>query len=167
MFSQLVQPEFLNRTTQRDVPELFQSALDAGWAVEVSGAWVLRFFSQGYRGNRSSFTDLTGYEAAINGRAIPDFDLSDDDPIRVEVLIRRAYSFAHCALFLLREMPNSPPGSAYISIGPTLYDENVVTGSVTFCVRREQEGSYLADISQVALSGILVVETEDCVSPLG
>jgi len=166
MFSDLVRPEFLEQVTKGDVPELFQSALDAGWAADPSGAWVLRFFSEGYKGDRSSFTDLTGYEAAINGRAIPDLDLAEDDPARIEKLARRAYSFAHGALFALRQIPSAPPGSAYISIGPTLYDENLVTGSVTFCVRHDEEEPYLADISRMTLSGVLVVDSEDCVSPL-
>lgn len=166
MFSDLVQAEFLGQVTKEDVPELFQSALDAGWALDPSGAWVLRLFSEGYRGDRASFTDLTGYEAAINGRAVPDLDLAEDDPARIETLIRRAYSFARGALFALHQIPSAPSGRAYISIGPTLYDENLVTASVTFCVQHEGEEPYLADISRMTLSGILVVDSEDCVSPL-
>ncbi|RKT54108.1 hypothetical protein C8E97_2705 [Saccharothrix australiensis] len=166
MFSDLFQPELLGRVTKGDVPESFQSALAAGWEADPSGAWVLRLFSESYRGDRSSFTDLTGYEAAVNGRAIPDLDLAADHPARAEVLVRRAYSFAHCALFALNQTLGAPPGSAYISIGPTLYDEGLVTGSVTFCVQHNEEEPYLADISRVTLSGILVVDSDDCVSPL-
>ncbi|MGW2542432.1 hypothetical protein ACWC5I_16535 [Kitasatospora sp. NPDC001574] len=165
-FSELVQPELLERVNREDVPEFFQAALDAGWEVEPNGAWVLRFFSEGYRGDRSTFTDLTGYEASINGRAIPDLDLAEDDPVRIETLTRRAYSFAHGALFALRKISSAPPGSAYISIGPTLYDENLITGNVTFCVRHGEEEPYLADISRMTLSGVLVLESEDCASPL-
>ncbi|MFJ7913098.1 hypothetical protein [Kitasatospora sp. NPDC096204] len=166
MFSDLVEPEFLKRATKGDVPELFQCALDAGWEVDPGGAWVLRHFSESYHGNRSSFTDLTGYEAAVNGRAIPDLDLADDDPARVETLARRAYAFACSALFALRQVPGAPSGSAYISIGPALYDENVVTGSVTFCMQHEGEAPYLADISRMTLSGVLVVDSEECADPL-
>jgi hypothetical protein len=166
MFSDLVRPEVLEQVTKGDVPELFQSALEAGWSVDPSGAWVLRFFAEGYRGDRESFTDLTGYEAAVNGRAVPDLDIAEDGPARIETLVRRAYSFAHGALFALRQIPGAPLGTGYISIGPTLYDENLVTGSVTFCVRHEGEEPYLVDVSRMTLSGVLLVDSADCDRPL-
>ncbi|MFD0522910.1 hypothetical protein [Paractinoplanes durhamensis] len=57
------------------LPDLFRGAVDDGWTVDERGAWLLRRFLATYSGSPSAFSDVTGYEAAVNGRGIPDLDL--------------------------------------------------------------------------------------------
>ena len=166
MFSQIVQPESLHDVTQADIPELFQAAISEGWVVDETGAYLLKLFRRGYFGSRDSFTDVTGYEAAVNGRGVPDLDLSEEGAARVQVLARRAYAFAWMALFSLRGIRDHAEVSAYISVGPTLMDENLYTASVTFCASHDGEHPYIADMEQLTMNAVLTLDSTECDTPL-
>ncbi|MBB5489890.1 hypothetical protein NE857_14925 [Nocardiopsis exhalans] len=143
-----------------DMTEFHKEVLDAGWCAEANGAWVLQRFREDYSGIVSKFSDVTGYEAAVNGRSIPDFDIEEGEFL-AESLFRRAYSFARRALLDLGEIPGSPPAVAYVSISPALYDESIITGHVTFCAAREEERPYIEEVSGFTLSGILLLSSSD------
>jgi hypothetical protein len=55
-----------------EVLERFRAILAQGWGCEEDGAWVLRGLRASYHGRRATFTDLTSWEAEVNGRPIPD-----------------------------------------------------------------------------------------------
>jgi hypothetical protein len=162
-----VSHETLRDVSQADIPELFQAALREGWIVDETGAYLLELFRRQYFGARDSFTDLTAYEAAVNGRGVPDWDLADYGAARVQVLARRAYAFAWMALFSLRQIPDHATVTAYISIGSTLADEELYTATVTFCANRDDEAPYinLADLETMT-NASLVLDSTECIAPL-
>jgi hypothetical protein len=166
MFSEIVRPESLQGVTQADIPELFQAAISEGWVVDETGAYLLKLFLRGFFGSRDSFTDLTGYEAAVNGRGVPDLDLAEEGASRVQVLARRAYAFAWMALFSLRDIRDHAEVSAYISVGPTLMDENLYTASVTFCASHDGEHPYIADMDKLTMNAVLTLDSKECYKPL-
>ncbi|WP_152514237.1 hypothetical protein [Nocardiopsis valliformis] len=166
MLESMIDTSLSGAVSEDDLTDFHKNVLEAGWLKEDSGAWVLRSLRGGYAGVESQFSDLIDYEASVNGRAIPDLDLDFADSRRVETLFRRGYSFAHCALFSLGRVPGAPSAVAYVTIGPTLFDENIVTGSVTFCATREGECPYIDDISDLSLSGVLLLDSDDCREPL-
>jgi hypothetical protein len=71
----------------------------------LGGALLLGALRCSYSGRRSLFTDVTSYEAAVDGRGVPDMDLPYRGPRRVDMLIRRSYSFACEALSQLSRIP--------------------------------------------------------------
>jgi hypothetical protein len=166
-FRKIVTPEALQGVSQADIPELFQAALSEGWVVDGTGAHLLELFRRGYFGARDSFTDLTAYEAAVNGRGVPDWDLTEKGAERVQVLARRAYAFAWMALFSIRQIRDRATVTAYISVSPTLADEKLYTASVTFCANHDDEPPYvdLVDLEKVS-NAILVLDSTECVAPL-
>jgi hypothetical protein len=166
MFSEIVRPESLRGVTQADIPELFQAAVSEGWVVDEVGAYLLRLFRRGYFGSRNSFADLTGYEAAVNGRGVPDWDVLEEGAARVQVLARRAYAFAWMALFSLRDIRDHAEVGAYISIGPTMMGDNLYTASVTFCASHDGEQPYIADVEKMTTSAVLTFDSTECVTPL-
>jgi hypothetical protein len=166
MFSEIVSPESLHGVTQADIPELFQAAISEGWVVDETGAYLLELFRRGYFGGRDSFTDLTGYEAAVNGRGVPDSDISEEGIARVQVLARRAYAFAWMALYALREIPDHAEVDAYISVGPTLMDNNLYTASVTFCAIHDGEHPYIPDIEKASMNAVLTLSSTESDTPL-
>ncbi len=148
------------------MPELFRAAVDEGWVVDETGAHLLKLFRRRYHGNRDLFTDLTGYEAAVNGRGVPDMDVTERGAARVQVLVRRAYAFAWMALFSLRTIPGRATVDGYISVGPALMNEDWYTANVTFCVDRGAEAAYVSDIENAGQSAILVLSSTECDTPL-
>jgi hypothetical protein len=69
----------------RDNPNGRQILKDGWWMK--TGAVLLREFLRGYHGDRDRFAIIASYESAVNGRGIPDLDLSsyDDERIRQRV----------------------------------------------------------------------------------
>ncbi|WP_152521059.1 hypothetical protein [Nocardiopsis ganjiahuensis] len=162
MLESMIDPRLSDTVTSGDLTDFHRNVLDSGWVEEDHGAWVLRTLRGSYYGAKGQFSDVTGYEASVNGRAIPDLDLDSAGSRRAETLFRRGYSFAHSALFSLSRIQESPSAVAYITIGPTLYDETVIIGNVTFCAIREGVRPYIDDISDVSLSGVLLLDSNDC-----
>lgn len=165
-FADMVRPDVLQGVTQADIPRLFQAALDDGWVVDEAGAHLLKAFHRGYGGHRENFSDVTAYEAAVNGRAVPDVDLTEIGVARVQALVRRAYAFAWMALFLLREISGHHKVTAYVSVGPTLMDDNVYTANVTFCADHEAEGAYISQVDAFEGAALLALDSTECDGPL-
>jgi hypothetical protein len=167
MFHEVIAEPSLRAASQADLPDLFRSALREGWVRDEQGAWLLKRFLETYSGSRAAFTDLTGYEAAINGRAIPDLDLTNHGYERARDIARRAYVFARMALFGLNEMSNRPSAMAYISISPVeVDDETIYTGSVTIVTRHDGEPPYLPDLENVTSNAVLELASSECTEPL-
>jgi hypothetical protein len=139
-FYEIVGISDLDSLPEADVPRLYQETLEAGW-VESDGSWFLKKFRDDYYGSESQFTDRTGYESAVNGRAIPEEGLSTESAAQ---LAARGLTFARHAL---EKLPaEAPPVTAYISIGRAIYDDAVVEGNVTFCADHDGEPPYATDL---------------------
>jgi hypothetical protein len=132
----------LASTNDEEMPQLYREAVASGW-VEVDGSWFLRKFLEEYHGSPTHFTDRTGYEAAVNGRSIPDDDLQSAVQSG-ERLAVRGLAFARRALQALPS--EAPPVTAYVSVGRAVYDDSVFDGSVTFCADHEGEPPYATDL---------------------
>ena len=137
-----------------ELPPLYRGAVEAGW-IETGGAWFLKKFRDEYYGSESQFTDRTGYEAAVNGRSIPD----DEQPQVAEsarYLATRGITFARRALEALPG--EAPPVTAYISVSRAVYDESVFEGSVTFCADHDGESPYATDLDGF-LAGVAAIRS--------
>jgi hypothetical protein len=71
------------------------------------------------------------------------------------------------ALLAIREIADHAKVTAYISISPTLMDENVYTASVTFCSDHDGEAPYInnGDLEKVG-NAVLIHDSTECVVPL-
>lgn len=72
--------------TDRFAP--LNEVVDAGWVMD-EGATLLSSFRESYFGDRESFHGIGIYEAAVNGRGIPDSDVTEVGGEQIEVLMRR------------------------------------------------------------------------------
>lgn len=166
-FSEIVDRRSLSEAGLHDLPDLFRLAVREGWVRDERGAWLLKQFLATYSGSREDFTDLTGYEAAVNGRGIPDLDIMSQGIERARILSKRAYAFAKAALHRLTEIPNHPRGYAYISISSLEIEKRqVYTGSVTFVTLHHGEAPYLESIQDVTSAAVLAVDSTECTLPL-
>ncbi|MFV2017115.1 hypothetical protein [Micromonospora sp. LOL_023] len=95
-------------------------------------AVLLKRFRESYHGDRNRFTDVVGYEIAVNGRAIPDMDLDPASSDTIRVLLRRGVSFAWAALCRLRDSDVACGVAAYVTVTPMLFSPEQVTGNVAF-----------------------------------
>ncbi|GGK88736.1 hypothetical protein [Mangrovihabitans endophyticus] len=150
-----------------DLPELFRKAVDDGWVSDQRGAWLMRHFRATYFGSPEAFRDVTGYEAAVNGRGIPDLDLASRGTARAAALARRGATFARAALHRLNaDYPDHPPASAYVSISEVDMDDEVVyVGDVTFVTTHHGEPPYLEDVEGLTANAVLVIDSAECVDP--
>jgi hypothetical protein len=150
-----------------DLPDLFRWAVAEGWTADERGAWLLRRFLATYSGSPEAFRDLTGYEAAVNGRAIPDMDLTVSGKARAAALARRGVAFARAALSRLNaEHPDHPPAVAYVSINEVDMDDEVLyVGNVTFVTAHEGEPPYLRDIDGITDNAVLTIDSDECPTP--
>ncbi|GAA2628956.1 hypothetical protein [Paractinoplanes durhamensis] len=146
------------------LPDLFRGAVDDGWTVDERGAWLLRRFLATYSGSPSAFSDVTGYEAAVNGRGIPDLDLDVGGKARAAALARRGAAFARAALARLNaDFPDHPAAVAYVSISDVDMDDEVVyVGDVTFVSVHDGEPPYLADLDGMAEGAVLAIDSAEC-----
>lgn len=158
-FVNLVGVGVLASSFSDDMPALFQEALDAGWVYD-DGAWLLRRFRDSFHGSRDKFKDQTSYEAAVNGRGIPDLGITGGRAARARLLTMRGYAFARSALSALSVMPNHPTGEAIVSVGIG-NEDGYLTGSVTFTMRRDDERPYLMDDEYPSGFVILIVDETD------
>ena len=147
-FADLVGDEAVRDAPPGDLPALFEAAVAGGWTADDRGAWLLRHFRETYHGSPDSFGDLTGYEAAVNGRAIPDLDLAVPGPARAAALARRGVAFARAALRRLdAEHPGHPPAAAYVSVSEVDMDDEITyAGNITFVTTHEGEPPYLGEL---------------------
>lgn len=153
--------------SEADIPQSFREVVRGGWYLDESGACLLTRLKDGYYGDRSSFSDVTGYEAAVNGRGIPDLDVVLQGSARAREIARRGYAFAWAALYESRQASNMPVVTAYLSISRVeMDDDETYTGSVTFCAHHDGEPPYISDIAQPTYGPILVLASTECDTPL-
>jgi hypothetical protein len=145
-----------------DIPSQFRAVATGGWTQDTDGALLLGALHRSYSGRRSLFTDVTSYEAAVNGRGVPDMDLPDHGPRRVDMLIRRSYSFACEALSQLSRIPEPPLVTAFISIAKTWTEDPVFVGTVTFWARHEGENPYFEVSDTDPDNATMSLELADC-----
>ncbi|MEU8359257.1 hypothetical protein AB0C27_24900 [Nonomuraea sp. NPDC048882] len=164
MFGDIATEAILEGASLEDIPEAYWASLREGWMRDETGAWLLRSFKSSYFGPHCSPGDVAGYEASVNGRGIPDIDLSSTGVQRARELARRGYAFARMALFGLRTMTGHPPMEAYISICRVddSRDDDLYTGSVTFASLRPNEANYLDDVEDIRDCAVLILEVSDC-----
>ncbi|GAA3643496.1 hypothetical protein GCM10022236_52710 [Microlunatus ginsengisoli] len=67
-FWRLVPEDTLTQVGAADVPPDLHDVVRQGRVEDASGGWLLRAFRNSDYGNAGSFDDLTGFEAAVNGR---------------------------------------------------------------------------------------------------
>ena len=163
-FENLTQGRPLARASAANLPQLFREAVNDGWVRAATGAWLLKRFLVTYGGSLSSFPDLTSCEATVNGRGVPDLDLSSAGIDRAWELAVRGYAFAMAALWQLNQMPDHPTASAYITLSSLEVDGAMLcTGYVTIVTDHENEPSYLGESLDAFSDPILIVESADCV----
>ncbi len=80
------------------LPPGWVEVVEAGWVREPDGCVVAVGLRASYRGMRAQFADRVGYEAAVNGRAVYDLDVSAGSADRARVLVGRAVSIASAML---------------------------------------------------------------------
>lgn len=167
MFEEIAGVQSLSAASPADLPEFFRQVVLEGWVKDDQGAWLLSRLRSTYSGSPEAFTDLTGYEAAVNGRAIPDFDLDSRGQERARDLAKRGYVFARMALLRLSEIPDHPPGCAYVSINPVeVDDEEVYAGNVTIVTHHDGEPPYVRDVEGMTSSAVLALASSDCADAL-
>jgi hypothetical protein len=145
-----------------DVPSRCREVVAEGWIRDAEGAVLLCALLRSYHGRRSAFIDVRSYEAAVNGRAVPDMDLPVMGPQRVEMLIRRSYFFACGALSQLRKMADPPQVTAFIVINRTDTEDPVYVGTVTFWARHEGEKPYFELSDNDPDDAMMSIESADC-----
>lgn len=136
-----------------------QEVLAAGWKTEPSGANVLVDLRAGYHGPAARSGDLTGYEAAVNGRGVADQDIvAFEGEARERELLVRAVSYAKQALEAARELPDHDRLTAMVSLSMSGDDVPVPTAKVTFYAQRDDEPPYLRDVEDYAFESLLVFD---------
>lgn len=153
--------DFIRAAEASDVYPSLQYVIDSGW-VSDGGAILLAAFRDSYFGERSAFTDTGSYELAVNGRGIPDLDIVVQGVERIRVLMRRGVAFGRAALSCANlANVSDAPVLARVSVAPTLMDQELFTGYVTFFSSRFARGLGAGPDSR--LPGIQVVlSSEDC-----
>jgi hypothetical protein len=164
-FADLVDMGTLSDLSDDDLPEGLRRTVDEGWTCDERGAWLLRDRVATYHGSPEAFTDVTGYEAAVNGRALWDLDLDDiGGKPRAAALARRGIVFARAALHRLNaDHPDHPPAVAYLSIGdedPT--DDIPYEADVTFVTAHPGEPPYVRDLQAVPANAVLAIDSTEC-----
>ncbi|WP_329049131.1 hypothetical protein OG738_40895 [Amycolatopsis sp. NBC_01488] len=153
------------RTLRRHdlTPEL-DAVVRQGWRI-IDGAVLLSCWYDSYHGDRLTFSQIMDYEVAVNGRGIPDLDLTEVRNDRVPKLLRRGIAFAWRALHVQQHQFPDIEMSAYISVSPTLFDANYFTGNVTFCAVRTGERPYI-DRELLKDEIVAAIFSRDCVIDL-
>jgi hypothetical protein len=132
----------LDTVTSADLPPWAGEVLAGGWVREDDGAWVLAALRRSYSGRRAGFDDLTGYEAAVNGRAVYDLDLPHGGD-RAALLLRRAYALSREVLEQVRSIPDSPAVTGLITVSMSFTEDPMWVGDHTFWAEHEGEEPYV------------------------
>jgi len=132
----------LDTVTSADLPPRAEEILAAGWVRESDGAWVLTALRRSYSGRRAAFDDLTGYEVAVNGRAVHDLDLPRG-AARDVLLFRRAYALSRAVLDRAEAIPDAPAVMALITVSMSFTEDSEWVGSQTFWTEHEGEPPYV------------------------
>lgn len=155
---QLAGPDPLALADPKTVTSAAKEVLDSGWTTEPSGANVLADLRAGYHGPGPRPGDLTGYEAAVNGRGVADQDITTHGEARERELLIRAVSFAKLAMDQARDLPDRDRLTAVVSLSMSGDDIPVSTAKVTFFVQRDDEPPYLSDVEDYAFESLLIFD---------
>ena len=155
---QLAGPDPLALADPEAVTPADREVLASGWKTEPSGANVLADLRAGYHGPAARSGDLTGYEAAVNGRGVADQDIVAEGQARERELLVRAISYAKQALVEARELPDRDQLTAVVSLSMSGDDVPVPTAKVTYYVQRDDERPYLRDVEGYAFESMLVFD---------
>jgi hypothetical protein len=156
---EMLHPVDLPSLNHGDIPPQFFEVVNEGWVIDSIGAVLLRALLDSYSGQQAAPSDITGYEARVNGRGIPDLDLPEKHPQRTSNLIRRAYSYAHAALSKLDNLSDPPKVTAFISISKTWTEDPIVVGNVTFWSHHEGEKPYFSISNNDPETGLLSLDS--------
>ena len=155
---QLTGPDPLALADPEAVTPMDREVLASGWRTEPSGANVLADLRAGYHGPGPRSGDLTGYEAAVNGRGVADQDITAHGEARERELLVRAVSYAKQAIGAARDLPDRDRLTAVVSLSMSGDDIPVATAKVTFYVQRDEERPYLRDVENYAFESLLVFD---------
>jgi hypothetical protein len=137
------------------IPDDLQRIVDSGWYVDETGAHLLAALHRGYRGRRSAYIDVTGYEAGVNGWGIDARDLPIEGEARAGELLHRSAAFARAALVRSLDL-NSPQAlTGMISIS-TPESSGGITSRVTFWASHPAEAPYVMDIGSYSEAVMLM-----------
>ncbi|GAA4234877.1 hypothetical protein GCM10022254_40810 [Actinomadura meridiana] len=156
--------DFLARLRTADLYLPLRTIVDEGWVME-DGANLLAALRDAYFGDRKRSATVGHYESAVNGRGIPDDDINASGPDRVCQLMRRGVAFAWAALYAAKSSERKPLLMSRISMEPTLFDSNVVTGYVTIFSSDFADALGVGPLHEKRGVQILL-ESSDCPHPL-
>ncbi|NVI92014.1 hypothetical protein [Actinomadura sp. BRA 177] len=161
---QVLGPDFLEHLRAVDVCLPLRAVVEEGWITE-GGARLLVAFRDSYFGDRSKFSTVGEYETAVNGRGIPEDGIESSGQEKVHHLMRRGAAFAWAALHAANASSQEAPLMSRISVEPTVFDPNVVTGYVTFFAAEFADVLGVRPLGEK--SGIqILLESADCLDPL-
>lgn len=149
--------ENLKQALQGEVPRGFREVVARGWFVDEEGAVLLRQRRESYFGDRARFADIAGYEAAVNGRGIPDLDIEPSivGQERGKLILLRGLAMAWFALCGLGQALPGVKVFGYLSASPTLMDPEDWTGNLTFVSVRDGSKQSYIDVENVP--GVLIL----------
>jgi hypothetical protein len=153
------------RAREEDVPEQFLAVVRGGWIVE-GDAQLLKLLRSGYSGGGTrEFEDVVQHEAAVNGRAMVDYDLPRSGTERIEMLLRRSLGYACSALAAVPE-GRKWPVRGYVSLSSGGLDDEILTAYVTFCSDRPDLPRYADDLDVFAHEALLELSQDDAAGVL-
>ncbi|GAA3064902.1 hypothetical protein [Actinokineospora globicatena] len=119
--------------SEADLPAgWMRTAAGLGWTVEADGAVVATALRATYSGLRSGFSDLVGYEGAVNGRSVVDYDLPEGAD-RLNLLVRRSWAYVTGMLAAARGV-GAVVG--FVGVGTSATEQPFWEAHVTFWVER-------------------------------
>ncbi|MET7993368.1 hypothetical protein ABZU76_20965 [Amycolatopsis sp. NPDC005232] len=157
--------DFFDALRKNDVVVELRGVIERGW-ITVDGAHLLEAWYRSYFGDRDRFSEVIDYEAAVNGRGIPDLDLTEIGESLVSLLLGRGVAFAWAALHQQNDDLPAVWMAAYISAGPTLFDPDKFTGNVTFCTVPLGRPGYIDALKVTKEDIVVALFSEDCRHPL-
>lgn len=117
--------------TMRDVPQVLNDVVAEGWTID-GDAVLLRMMKSSYFGDRTRFSNILGYEMAVNGRGIPDDDIVESGSSSIVALLRRGVAFAWSALHAANVSLPDAVVIGRVMVSPTLMNPQDYTGAFTF-----------------------------------
>lgn len=157
--------DVLRTITHDDLFPGHDEVLGRGWVVDDE-AVLLAWWRESYHGSRARFAEIIDYEIAVNGRGIPDSDLTEDGEDLVVPLLRRGVAFAWAALHVQHRQLSDVRMAAYVSAAPVLLEPDRFTGNVTFCALRPGQPQWTDPARSTDEEFVIALYTEDCRRPL-
>ncbi|MCP2342140.1 hypothetical protein [Actinomadura rupiterrae] len=139
-----------------------RAVIEAGWVLD-DGAALLVAYRRSYFGRRPA--EAVDWELAVNGRGIPDGDITACGDERIRLLMRRGMAFAWEALHALGTSAPGHPMIARVSASEVLSEPGAFTGYVSFF------SAEFADAMGVGRGGegdgvLVYLTSEECTQPL-